>query len=145
MQVILQLGFLIHAGEDDCNLRLVQQPAQAPTDEQAMQAPAFFLLWSGEAAYSYQEIVRYNDQLYRCIAKDGVQPNPTWMPDVAPSLWVRIADPAIEWPDWEQPTSGPTAYAMGAKVTHKGKRWISKIDANTTEPGSDPRWWEEQA
>lgn len=114
------------------------------TDEQAIQAPAFFLQWSGETAYAYQQIVRHKEQLYRCIALDGVQPNPTWEPDVAPSLWVRIADPAIEWPDWVPPQGSTDSYAMGEKVTHNGKRWISKIDANTTEPGSDPRWWEEQ-
>jgi len=37
------------------------------------------------------------------------------------------------------------AYAKGAKVSHNGKRYVSQIDANTTEPGTDERWWKEQA
>lgn len=28
-----------------------------------------------------------------------------------------------------------------SKVTHNGERYISQIDANTTEPGTDERWW----
>ena len=38
-------------------------------------------------------------------------------------------------------TNAEDAYPMGAKVTHNGERYISQIDANTTEPGTDERWW----
>lgn len=86
-------------------------------------------------------IVRRNEKLYRCLQSHTSQEN--WKPETSPSLWVEIADPAIEWPEWKQPTGAHDAYDEGDKVTHNGKRYISKINGNTTEPGSDPRWWEE--
>lgn len=48
-----------------------------------------------------------------------------------------------EYKEWVQPSGAYDAYDEGDKVTHNGKRYISKINGNTTEPGSDPRWWEE--
>lgn len=48
-----------------------------------------------------------------------------------------------EYKEWVQPSGAHDAYDEGDKVTHNGKRYISKINGNTTEPGSDPRWWEE--
>ena len=48
---------------------------------------------------------------------------------------MRIDDPAVEWPEWRQPQGSTDAYAMGAKVSHNGKHWISTADANVWEPG----------
>ena len=59
----------------------------------------------------------------------------SWAPEAAPSLWVRIDDPTVEWPQWRQPTGATDAYAKGDKVSHNGKHWISDVDANTWEPG----------
>ena len=59
----------------------------------------------------------------------------TLPPDKAVSLYVRIADPAEEWPEWVQPLGAHDAYPQGAKVSHQGKHWVSEIDANTYEPG----------
>lgn len=85
-------------------------------------------------------IVRGDDgYLYRCLTSHTSQAD--WAPGAAPSLWVRIDDPAVEWPEWRQPTNAEDAYPKGAKVTHNGERYISQIDANTTEPGTDERWW----
>ncbi|MGI6151600.1 MAG: chitinase, partial [Christensenellales bacterium] len=53
----------------------------------------------------------------------------------AVSLWVAVADPAIEWPEWVQPSGSHDAYEKGAKVTHNGKRWTSSADGNVWEPG----------
>lgn len=86
-------------------------------------------------------IVRRNDKLYRCLQSHTSQEN--WKPETSPSLWVEIADPDLEWPEWKQPTDATNAYAEGAKVTYNGKHYISKINGNTTVPGSDPRWWDE--
>lgn len=47
-----------------------------------------------------------------------------------------------EWPEWRQPTGAHDAYNTGDKVTYNGERYISKIDGNTTVPGSDERYWE---
>lgn len=86
-------------------------------------------------------IVRYNDALYRCLQSHTSQAS--WTPEASPSLWVLIDDPAIEWPEWKQPTGAHDAYDLNAKVSHNGKKWISQIAANTTEPGADERYWKE--
>lgn len=57
-----------------------------------------------------------------------------WTPDVAVSLWVRVDDPSIEYPEWKQPTGAQDAYAKGAKVSHKDKHWVSDVDGNVWEP-----------
>jgi hypothetical protein len=56
------------------------------------------------------------------------------MPTAVPALWVKIADPAEEWPEWVQPTGAHDAYAKDAKVSHMGKHWVSYVDSNTWEP-----------
>lgn len=78
-------------------------------------------------------IVRRNEQLYRCLQSHTSQEN--WKPETSPSLWVEIADPALEWPEWKQPTGAHDAYAQGAKVTHNGKKWTSNVENNVWEPG----------
>lgn len=85
--------------------------------------------------------VLYKGKLYKCLKDHESQEG--WTPDTSPSLWVEISDPAIEWPDWKQPSHAEDAYAVGAKVTYQGKKYISNINANTTVPGSDERWWKE--
>lgn len=48
-----------------------------------------------------------------------------------------------DWPEWVRPTGAHNAYAKGSQVTHNGKRYVSKIDANVWEPGvlgSDFLW-----
>ena len=86
-------------------------------------------------------IVRRNGFLYCCLQSHTSQEN--WTPENSPSLWVLIDDPAIEWPEWKQPTGAHDAYSLGAKVSHNGKKWISQIEANTVEPGTDDRYWKE--
>lgn len=86
-------------------------------------------------------IVGRNGFLYRCLQSHTSQEN--WTPENSPSLWLLIDDPAIEWPEWKQPTGAHDAYSLGAKVSHNGKKWISQIEANTVEPGTDDRYWKE--
>ena len=101
-------------------------------DETAITMPSFFDPWKIKD-YSEGEKVRYGDQLYKCLLAHTAQAD--WVPGAAPSLWVRIDDPAIEWPDWQQPAGAHNAYAKGAKVSHNGKHWESTVAANTWEPG----------
>lgn len=83
--------------------------------------------------YFAGERVRYNGLLYRCIQSHTSQSD--WTPEAAHSLWVEIADPSEEWPEWKQPTGAHDAYAKGDKVSHNEKHWISDVDANVWEPG----------
>jgi len=110
-------------------------------DNAALSAMEVFPAWRSDAAYSAGERVRYGGTLYRCIQPHAAQTD--WPPDATVSLWVAVADSAIEWPEWVQPVGTHNAYAAGAKVTHGGKRWISSADGNVWEPGV--YGWEEQA
>lgn len=103
------------------------------TDAQAWNKPYVFPAWKTEHDYTTGDRVRHGATLYRCLQSHTSQS--TWTPDAAPSLWVRIDDPAIEWPDWIQPVGAQDAYAKGAKVSHNDKHWISDVDGNVWEPG----------
>lgn len=105
-----------------------------PDDVALEQPTGMYDRWDGNAvAYVLNDICIHGDQLYRCIQAHTSQA--AWSPDVAVSLWVRIADPAAEWPEWIQPLGAQDAYAQGAKVSHNGKHWISQMDGNIWEPG----------
>lgn len=82
--------------------------------------------------YFAGERVTYNGEYYRCIQNHKSQAD--WTPDVAVSLWVKIAEPSQEFPEWVQPTGAHDAYNKGDKVSHNEKHWISDIDANVYEP-----------
>ena len=102
-------------------------------DEDAVNTPYLFMPWQSATTYLAGDRVRYGNLLYRCLQAHTSQDD--WAPDVAVSLWVRIDDPAIEWPEWRQPAGAHDAYPLGAQVSHVGKRWVSDIDGNVWEPG----------
>lgn len=103
-------------------------------DNVAAENKYLFALWSPDSAsYASGARVRYGDQLYKCLTTHTSQIG--WTPADAPGLWVRIDDPAIEWPAWVQPVGSTDAYPAGAKVTHNGRRWTSDVDANVWAPG----------
>lgn len=89
--------------------------------------------WAYPVKYTVGNIRRYGSELYRCIQAHTSQSD--WTPDAAVSLWVKIGDPAEEWPEWSQPVGAHDAYEKDAKVSHNGKHWTSDIDANVWEPG----------
>jgi hypothetical protein len=64
--------------------------------------------------------------------------------DPPPSLEQRLA--AVERPEhvqeWQPPTGAHDAPNIGDHRWWEGQVWRSLINGNTTEPGSDPRWWE---
>ena len=102
-------------------------------DEQAAQVPAVFPAWDAAGTYEAGDRVRYGDVLYKCLTGHTAQES--WAPDVSPSLWVRVDNPAEEWPQWRQPQGSTDAYGLEAKVSHNGKRWTSDVDNNVWEPG----------
>ncbi len=105
------------------------------TDTEALTVPALFAEWREDGTHYRKDIDRvlYKGELYKCEQSHDSQP--TWNPVDAHSIWTRIDDPSIEWPEWRQPTGSTDAYAFGAKVSHNGKHWISIIPANAYEPG----------
>ena len=100
-------------------------------DEHAETVTELFDEWGPGHEYQTDMRVQYDGLLYRCVQDHTSQIG--WEPPNVPALWVRTS--TEEWPEWIQPTGAHDAYAMGAKVTHNSKHWISDIDANVYEPG----------
>lgn len=103
------------------------------TDEQALELSVLYPLWEPGTEYSTGTVTRYEGELYRCVQAHTAQAD--WTPPTVPALWVKIADPSEEWPEWVQPTGAHDAYAAGAQVSHNGKHWTSDVDGNVWEPG----------
>ena len=111
---------------------LIEKAAISLSDEDALNGAELFPRWSESAVYSTGDRVCYESTLYKCLQAHTAQAD--WTPDTAVSLWVRVDDPSIEYPDWIQPTGATDAYRVGAKVSHLERHWISTIDYNTYEP-----------
>lgn len=111
----------------------IEKLAKEIDDTEAIDHPEAFPLWKVNVAYLKDDRVRYNDTLYKVLQPHTSQSD--WTPDVAVSLFVRIDDPTIEFPEWVQPSGAHDAYSMGAKVSHNGLHWISTVDNNVWEPG----------
>ena len=91
----------------------------------------YFARWQEGVAYKVNDRIRYNEKLYKCVQAHTSQSD--WMPTATPALWVVIS--LEEYPEWVQPTGAHESYAKGAKVSYKGKKYISTIDANVWAPG----------
>jgi len=101
--------------------------------ETAGEHAALFEAWVYPKAYKAGQIRRHSGLIYRCILDHTSQVD--WTPDTAVSLWVSIADPAEEWPEWSQPVGAHDAYAASDKVSRGGKHWVSDVAGNVWEPG----------
>lgn len=113
---------------------LIVRAAKSLSDADAFGGKELFDFWSGDGVeYAVGDRTRYGDELYKCLQNHTSQS--TWNPADSPSLWVRIDDPSIEFPDWKQPKGSTDAYRIGAKVSHNSKHWINEVDFNTYEPG----------
>lgn len=121
-------------GESEIKAASAVAQRYVPDDVALTQPHVWYDIWSSNSVeYVVGDIRLYGNELYRCLTAHTSQTD--WTPDAAPSLWVKIADPSIEYPDWVQPTGSTDAYASGAKVTHNNKKWTSDVDANVWEPG----------
>ena len=119
--------------------QLIIKASASLSDTDALQGVELFAVWSGDSVdYAVGDRVSYDGTLYKCLTAHTSQS--TWTPPDSPSLWVRVDDPSIEWPEWVQPVGSTDAYAKGAKVSHNGKHWISDVDGNVWEP---PTMWTE--
>ena len=129
---------------------IIEKAVISLEDEFALQAVELFPHWD-ENGHTYyngadgehpQDRVSYGETLYKCITTHDSQSS--WTPAVSPSLWVRVDNPAEEWPEWIQPVGSTDAYEYGAKVSHNSKHWISTYEgANVWEPGV--YGWSEQS
>ena len=121
----------------------IEKMAESVDDETAKSHKDVFPLWKGGVEYKKDFRVRYNEVLYKVLQDHVSQLN--WTPDTAVSLYVRVDDPTIEWPEWIQPQGSHDAYPLGYKVSHNSHHWISLVDANVWEPSEEnPTLWEKQ-
>ena len=104
-------------------------------DEDAMDAVELFPLWEADHDYVKGDRVRWGGLLYKLIPETH-HSQADWAPDLTPAIWVRVDDPAEEWPEWRQPTGAHDAYPANAKVSYNGKHWINTYgDGNSWAPG----------
>lgn len=91
----------------------------------------------------------YSGKTWRVSQADGTGNN-IWVP--GQYGWIEvdahgnevIPPPVDEWPLFVQPTHAGNAYALGAKITFEGKRYVSKLAANTYSPTAYAAGWELQ-
>ena len=114
---------------------LIQQLSKNLSDSEALEGIELFPSWKTDTDYIYNDRIKYNGELYKMIQPTHHSQD-DWTPDIAVSIWVKIDDPSIEWPEWKQPQGAHDAYKNGAKVSHNGKHWINTYgDGNSWEPG----------
>lgn len=113
--------------------KAIEKTAVTLTDSEAFDVAELFPMWKVDTAYQTGDRVQYEGKLYKCLQSHTSQAD--WIPTTAVSLWVEVADPAIEFPEWVQPVGATDAYAKNSKVSHNEKHWISDVDNNVWEPG----------
>lgn len=113
--------------------KMIEKTSVNLTDSEAFDVAELFPMWKTEHEYAVGDRVQYDSKLYKCLQAHTSQAD--WIPAEAVSLWVEVADPAIEFPEWVQPTGAQDAYTKGSKVSHSEKHWISDVDNNVWMPG----------
>lgn len=113
--------------------KMIEKTAVTLTDSEAFDVAELFPMWKVDTAYQTGDRVQYESKLYKCLQAHTSQAD--WIPTEAVSLWVEVADPAIEYPEWVQPQGAQDAYAKGSKVSHNEQHWISDVDNNVWMPG----------
>lgn len=112
------------------------------SDEYAYVMRYLYDEWSRDGVdYKADDRLMYNDKFYKVLQDHTSQAD--WLPTTATSLYVEIADPSNEYPEFKQPTGAHDAYAKGDKVTFEGKKYISLMDANVYSPTDYPAGWQE--
>lgn len=113
--------------------KAIEKTAVTLTDSEAFDVAELFPMWKVDHAYQTGDRVQYESKLYKCL--QGHTSQADWIPSTAVSLWVEVADPSIEFPEWVQPTGAHDAYMTGDKCSHNEKHWICTMDYCTYEPG----------
>ena len=91
--------------------------------------------WCSGVHYTVGQIRKYGEEeelLYMCDIEHDSQED--WTPDKV-SMWHQVGSPKEEYPAWIQPLGAEGAYALGAKVSHNEKKWVSTVANNVWEPG----------
>lgn len=117
------------------------------TDDQAYQMRYLYDQFDPDG-HEYKKDDRFlwseNNKFYKVLQDHTSQAD--WTPDTAVSLYVEIADPAEEWPEWKQPTGAHDAYYKGDKITFTdGKKYeciAPEGVAVVWDPATYPAYWQ---
>lgn len=96
--------------------------------------PDMFPLWNENWTGKAGTILKDGDRLYRSI-HDITNVAQNTKPSETPSMWTPIGNPEEEYPEWSQPLGAHDAYALGSKVSHNNKKWVSTAKDNIWVPG----------
>lgn len=109
----------------------VWEPGVTAWMEVTAGTPAWAQPLGAHDAYPKDFVVAHAGKLWRSLVAANV-----WEP---PTNWreTALTPPGLEtqYPDWVQPTGAGDAYALGDRVRHADKNWISTVSANVWEPG----------
>lgn len=125
--------------------RTVQLFADSLDENIAMEIATVYDAWEEKKEYKAGKYLTYGEnsvgdpQLYRVVKNHTSQAD--WPPYAEPSLYKPIGLDEDGYPVWSPPTGEHDAYDEGDIVDHEGILYESKINGNTTVPGSDERWW----
>jgi hypothetical protein len=118
---------------------LLTSSSEILTDSQKMEIAGLYTHWTPGHKYTAGEIVKSGlnkdgePQLYQVVQEHTSQED--WMPQNTPALYKAIGFTDSSIPIWTQPLGATDAYAVGDKVAHNDKIWISDVDSNVWEPG----------
>ncbi|MGN1370931.1 MAG: carbohydrate-binding protein [Candidatus Coprovivens sp.] len=110
------------------------------SDEDAYELRMLYPEFEIGVDYKVGERIIYQDKFYKVLLDHTSQED--WTPDIAVSLFVEISDPAVEYPEFVQPTNAETAYMKDDKVTFEGNKYICLIDNNVYSPTDYPAGWQ---
>lgn len=129
-------------------LQLFLATLDVDTDSEDMLAvSSVFPVYEIGKAYKTKDVFKYgtnsvgDSQLYQ-VLQDHTSAE-EWTPDTATSLYKAIGITSDGYAEWVQPLGATDAYNTGDIVSYNGVLYESQIDANTTTPGTDERWWKE--
>lgn len=112
-------------------IELVSSMLPTAPAEIAQKNVDWYKRWNAGENLSVGDRRAWEGILYEVVQAHTTQSG--WEPPNVPALFKRVW--TEEYPEWVQPQGAHDAYAKGAKVTHKGKKWISTADNNVWEPG----------
>lgn len=130
----------IEIASEELEVLAKEQLLPVLTDTQAYTFRYLFPTFEVGKAYEVGERIIYEDKFYKVITTHTSQAD--WTPDVAVSLFVEIADPSVEYPEFKKPINAETAYMTGDKITFEGNKYISTMDNNVYSPTEYPQGWE---
>lgn len=128
-----QASAAVAAAEKSAIRLIVQKIAPSLSTDELMQVAAILTNWDASKTYVADDIVRYQQSLYR--ARGDVPANT--VPDTSTDKWMDLTKSVDGVARWIQPNSAENAYDSAAVVMHDDQQWSSNEDYNMHEPGVD--------